>query len=529
MQAYSKKIFCTGLMSFLLLSCTSAPIKTSVATDVTESQNVFTHDIEKEQAAFDELAAGTEHIEQEITGPKGAQAKSAVATGDYQPYVKIKEIGYGATAKEARRDALESLISSIQIDVLKLVKLCTNDFGDCGSVVKVNTQSELPILGAHYQRLNSTPNNEKFLVWIDSKNSLPMYVRDLDRLSLQIEKSLRTLETLKSASQRYRVIDDLVGTILQYDKKRIVANALGGYLEKKRLGVSVSELQEELKQLGEKASSLGFAAKILVKDIAVSHIFVQAAHVKNTQEVTPFANAVREYVSAYLETVSAEHAAKYTMQGEYEILDNGDIFLNYQLTDANYKVVNRNSIIIEKSAHDSFRSKPSALEFEQVFHSNTALSNEFKAELKTQDGSDSLYYKIGERVTLSVRLNKPGYYYIIGHITQSNDEFSYLLELNDGVGDEKFTRYISTEQANHYVEIASFDVIPPHGVEHLQLIASNQAIKKLPKYSYDNGYYVISGSKGSTVQAVRSVRGLGRHTERHTLRSESTLTYTTAQ
>jgi hypothetical protein len=49
--------------------------------------------------------------------------------------------------------------------------------------------------------------------------------------------------------------------------------------------------------------------------------------------------------------VSVKHAGKYTMQGEYEILENGDIFLSYQLIDLNYKVINRNSIVIAKAAH----------------------------------------------------------------------------------------------------------------------------------------------------------------------------------
>jgi len=529
MHLRSKNIFYTGLIPFLLLSCTSAPVSKPIEPEIIYEKKVFIHDAQKVQAAFKKLETGTEQVDQKIKIPASPQNNTAMPVEKHQPYVKIKEIGYGATVNEARRDALESLVSSIQIDVLKLVKLCTNDFGDCGSVVKVNTQTELPILGAHYQRLNSTPNNERFLVWIDSKNSLPMYVRDLDRLSIQIEKSQRSLETLKSSNQRYRVIDDLLGLILQYDKKRVVANALGGYTKKLRPKSSVSKLEEELKHLEKKASSLGFAAKVLVKNISAQNIFVQAPHVKNTREVTPFAKAIQEYVSAYLDTVSAEHAAKYTMRGEYEILDNGDIFLNYHLIDLNYKIVNRNSIIIEKAAHYSFRSQPAALEFERVFNSNVALSNEFHAELKTQDGADSLYYKIGERITLFARLNKPGYYYIIGHITQTNGELSYLLELNDGQGNEQFIRYISAEQANHYVEIASFDVIPPHGVEHLQLMASSEVIKKLPNYSYDNGYYVLKGSKGHVLQTVRSVRGLGLHKETNALKAESTLTYTTAK
>jgi len=471
----------------------------------------------KNQYVKDGLSAGIE----QSPSMKNANNKAPV-------YVKIKGLGYGSTVKEARRDALENLISSIRIDVFKVVNLCTNNLGDCGSVVKVNTKADLPVLGGQYQRLSDASGNVRFLVWIDSISSLPLYRHDLDKLLVQIGRAADHLETLKLVEQRYQVIDELLGLIEQYDKKHLVASALGAK-NLTRLAVNAHDLKSELKRLEHKASSLAFAAKVLAKNIVVGGIFVQAARVKNTQEVTPFAHAIKEYLSTHLATVSAQKVAKYTLQGEYEILEKGDIYLSYQLVDLNYKVINRNSVIIKATAHQAFRSKPTAVKFEQAFHNNIVLSSAFRAELKTQDGSNALYYKIGDRVKLFVRLNKPGYYYIIGHITQANGEMSYLLELNDGQGNEQFVRYISAEQANHYVEIAAFDVIPPHGVEHLQLMASSQSFKNLPSYSYENGYYVIQGSKGRVIQTLSSVRGLRLQKNNKQLTSESTLTYTTAK
>jgi hypothetical protein len=221
MQLLLKRILYIAILPFLLFACASTPTDSSVKTEDFSKKTAVTYDRQREQTAFVELETGIEQTNQENRPQLISQNNTVIPVEKYQPYVKIKEIGYGATVNEARRDALENLVSSIQINVLKLVKLCTNDFGDCGSVVKVNTQSELPIMGAHYQRLNSAQNNEKFLVWIDSKSSLPIYVRDLDRLSSQITKALGILETLKPASQRYRVIDELLGLILQYDKKQI--------------------------------------------------------------------------------------------------------------------------------------------------------------------------------------------------------------------------------------------------------------------------------------------------------------------
>ena len=144
-------------------------------------------------------------------------------------------------------------------------------------------------------------------------------------------------------------------------------------------------------------------------------------------------------------------------------------------------------------------------------HNNLALSNQFRAELKTLHGSETLYYKAGDNLRLLVRLNQAGYYYIVGHVLREGEQFSYLLALNEGRGDDKFVRYIAQDQANKYIEIAEFLVSPPYGAEHLQLVASNKIFTQLPRYNYypnSEGYYVIRGSDGNASAGVEMTRGL---------------------
>jgi len=438
--------------------------------------------------------------------------------------------GYGATVDEARRDALNNLAGSVQVDVLKEVNTCKNQQGDCGSVIKVNTRSELPILGAKYQRMPNEQGAIHFQVWIDSQSSLPLYTRELDQLNSKIKNHSRVLNKVSNDQQRYRLMSDIVNMTQQYEKKLLVANILGGYKNKARAQVDINNLRTQLQQLERKASTLSFAAKVLTKDISVGDIYLHPPRPKGVQEVTPFASMIKENMSPLLQTVSLPNKAKYSMEGEYTLLDDGDIYLTYHLIDLNYRVIASHSVIVEKSAHKRFRSKPISMSFEALLHNDIALSNDFRAELKTLQGTETLYYKVGESLKLLVRLNRAGYYYIIGHVMREGEQFSYLLDLNDAEGNNRFIRYIPQDQVNKYIEVAEFEVMPPYGAEHLQLIASSKKITRLPAYQYRprDGYYMLKGSEGNVMAGVNLTRGLRiKQNKNNVLTSEATLTYTT--
>lgn len=474
-----------------------------------------THNAVAKQQAFNELDAAM-----------GIKAKAQIKT--------IVGNGYGKTVDKARRDALKNLAGSIQVDVVNQVKTCTNQYGDCGSVVQVNTRSELPILGVQYQRLANEQGLIRFQAWIDSQYSLPIYVRELDKLNQAIADNQHALRKNLSADRRYQITRALVANIHKYDKKRLVANVLGGYQQQARPKVDLNKLQDQLKQLEGRANSLRFAAKILAQGIKVKNIYLHPPTPKNVQEVTPFAFALKKHLSPLLHTVSLPERAKYNMEGEYEILANGNIFVSYRLVDLNYKVLNSNSVIIERVAHQAFRSKPTAVSFEMLLHNNIALSNQFRAELKTLHGSETLYYKGGDTIKLLVRLNQAGYYYIVGHVLRHGAQFSYLLELNDAQGDARFVRYIPQDQANKYIEIAEFEVSPPYGTEHLQLVAANKKFTHLPRHAYlylpeeGTGYYALEGSQGNVAAGVMKTRALRiKQNKNKVLTSETSLTYTT--
>ncbi len=495
------------------------------------------HNAAAQKAAFDELDVEMGLKKRPVAPQKAVQSyepinKPASITAQSPSKEKATQRivgnGYGENTDLARRDALNNLASSIQINVSKIVASCTNHSGDCGSVVKVNTHTNLPILGAQYQRLANEQGSIRFQVWLDNVQALPLYIAELDRQAKKINKNKRLLARKLKPAVRYRVLSSVVNLAEKYDKHRLVANALGGYKNPPRPDINLDELKHELERLEGKAGSLAFAAKTLTKGITEQAIYLQPPRPKNSQEVTPFAAKLNTNIRQGLKTVTRPELAKYTLEGEYNILIDGDIFIRYNLVDLDYNVLKTKSVTVEKSAYKGLRAKPQAVSFEALLNDNIAVSNEFQVELKTLQGSNSLNYKARETIRLLVRLNKAGYYYIIGHVTKQGEQLSYLLDLNDGSGNEKFIRHIPQDQANKYMEVATFEVTPPFGVEHLQVIASNKKIKQLPSY-YDNGdYFILKGSKGNAAKGVSLTRALKRKQNKGSMQTtEATLTYTT--
>ena len=81
-------------------------------------------------------------------------------------------------------------------------------------------------------------------------------------------------------------------------------------------------------------------------------------------------------------------------------------------------------------------SKPKSVNFSQLLHNGYVVSNEFRAELNTNLGKQDLLFTQGQDIELFVKLNSPGYFYIVSHNTQDNT--SYLMEINDATGKRAF-------------------------------------------------------------------------------------------
>jgi hypothetical protein len=202
--------------------------------------------------------------------------------------------------------------------------------------------------------------------------------------------------------------------------------------------------------------------------------------------------------------------ADYQYSGQYLVHEQG-LRLSYNLIDRDGNTVKAQVVELTPDSYQRFRTTALAPDFDTLLHKGYAVASDFKAQLNTNKGSSQLLFEKGETAQLLVKMNKAGYFYMVGHSKNDEIEISYLLDMNEAGGNRRFIFYINADDANKWVSIGEFEISPPFGVESLQLIASEKdLVNNLPEYNYDNasGYYVVARNIEEGVELTRKTRGL---------------------
>lgn len=437
----------------------------------------------------------------------------------------------------AKKIAMADLAKSVQVQVEDNTEICQQSGGnssdDCNFVKQsIHTETDIPLMGIEFVRLEQA---NSWQARLDSTRALPVYRDELSRRFSEIEELNELFEETKDKENKFQILSKLIARVKSYHKHRLVAFMLG---EKnlKRSPVREAELMSLLLEVEKQADSLLFAARLIARKMNKQWVYIYPPRHRDAKEITPFASAMKDQLASIIRPVHDLQRAEYTMNGQYQVLDNGDIHLSYQLLDQNHETRQVASVKIKKKAYKGYRVNPIAPDFDALLHQKVAVSNQFRSEITTAQGSRDLLIKKGERIKLVTRINRAGYFYIVGHVVREGEQFSYLLPLQDAEGNDAFVKYVPPDQANRYVELGEFEIEPPFGVEHLQLIASNKNLRdKLPSYKWDEvkGYFVLSKTNGNALEGVVITRGLkpkwqvNKDERKKTLSHESSLTFTT--
>ena len=442
--------------------------------------------------------------------------------------------GYGPSEEAARQAAVADLVSSIQVQVKAVVESCTQLVGkkaeDCGSRVLTRSVSDLPLLGLSFVKTASGREAFGARAQLLPETSMPLYASVLQRLNKDFLAGSAVLANTKGRAERYALLGRQLTTLLAIQDHRLVASALG--LRSEEAPASEASLLAMRSELEDNADSLPYAAKLLLKELEGHVRTAEPLRPVNSREATPLGSALSDALRAELSTrvASALH-----LTGEYRLLDSGEVDVLLEVRDeATRRVLALRSVRLLKAAYAGYRAEPLAPDFEKLLRQGEAISGDLRAELVTTQGSQTLKFKSGESIKLAARLNRAGYFYVVGHVLRPDGQFSYLLPLQEGENDARFIRRIPADQANHYIEIGEFIIEPPYGTEHLQIIASSQPIKGvLPPYEMDpqSGYYKVSGSNGNAKAGLVKTRGLKPkvQAQAEAFIAESTLTFTTVE
>lgn len=424
--------------------------------------------------------------------------------------------GYGPTQARAKERALSDLAAAVQVEVKSdSLSVCAKNKDKkarsrCSFEEEIRTSADLPLLGVKYRDLPKLLGQEGKSALLDSSQVLRLYRTVLGDLRGSISERNKALKKTTDKDDRYRMLHEQLAELRQYRKHRLVATLLSTETVPE-VPVTEAQLWKQIRDLEKSADSLPFAARLLAKGINYRGIYVFPPRHRDAVEITPFAAALSKALAAQLKTVAKPDKARYIMKGEYDILENNDIRISYEVMDKRFKILKTQSARLSHAAWKDFRAQPLAPDLDQLVHQRIAVSNAFRASLITDRGSRDLLFCQGETTRIMAKMNRTGYFYIVGNVVQDGKEFSYLLDLNDVDGPYRFMRYVPPEEVNHLIELGEFEVNAPFGIEHLQLFAANEDQKdEIPDYRWDEkmNYYVIKDSLGNAKRGISYVRGL---------------------
>lgn len=449
-----------------------------------------------------------------------------LACGLLLPYTisaDISGIGFAQTNKEAKKEALSDLSQVIKSEVRTSFESISTDAGSkAKSNIKIS--SNLPILGADFTFIDRALEVEANVKLTPSKVN-KLYTKKLQNLNKEIDSLLKELKVSKSSTLKLKLYEDIFSLLNEYDRYESVAIILDANLVK-RPAITKAKIKVQLAKLTSNIDSINMASTVLADSFKNKKIFVYPPLLQNNTTVAQFGSVLQKELKSKLNSTSTPKTSLYLLVGEYTLTKNAMV-LNYELlsTKTN-EVVKSKTISINPLAYKNLITKPKGIDFDSLLNSGIVSSNSLKVSLNSNRGSENLLFNKGEEVELFVKLNKMGYYYIVGYTQTKNTKQSYLLELSEGHGNSKFVNFINADDANRWMSLGAFTIEPPFGIESIQVIASNKKITSLPHTQYDenSGYYLISKD---IKKALVKTRGLKKKVSKKAQMSEDVMSFTT--
>jgi len=427
---------------------------------------------------------------------------------------------------EAKKTALDDLTHNISVVVQSDYNsfVSKDDKNNYNKQINklVSIKSELPILGAKFAY---EKQSEMMTVQLQSDTALKLYTTKLNEFKIEIDKLLKKIETSKSADEKYSLYELTLNLLNSYEKHEIVALMLG--LDKKEpLQISSTDIETKMIALSKNINTIELASKLLAKNFKQKNIFIYPLTTNGSHEVTPFARVLRDTVASNINIAQTPKESEYYLSGTYTIAKDG-LFLTYNLQDKQNNTLKSSSLFLDSTAYKNLEAKPKNLTFdEEVENGKDKLKSDLKVDLTLKDfGSKQVLLKSGDEVQLIAKSNRQAYIYLIGHTLHENEKFSYLVELQEANGDERFLYTLGAADVNKPIPLPlSFTVSEPYGYENIQMFASTSK-PELPTCKMRDGLCVIGDQPKIVVAKTRALKAK----KQDEMKAEASLSFTTTQ
>jgi hypothetical protein len=436
--------------------------------------------------------------------------------------ITLRNEARAATEAQAKREALAALADSIFVNVQSESSSYVEGSGKRKDELRIKTSSDIPLIGVGIN-CDSAGGEVLCKVSLDSGKSLALYANKLKELLSEIT-TLDGRIAKATVNERYVPLTQALTLIEQYEKYRAVAQLLGEtqFTAPPR---SRGDTEAQLRELEKSLSSIELAAQILTRGVRAEAMYIYPAMPHGSHEVTPFGRVMRDRLAQSITSVESPDKAQTYFKGEYELLDNS-IHLTYRLLDASGNTLETRVATLAPSAYKGLQVKPSSVDFDKLLHDGVVESGDFRAQLSTRRGSEALLFNEHEEIELLVKLNRPGYFYVVGHVVKKDENYSYLVELESADTDRRFVRRVNADDVNKWMSIGKFEATAPFGVESIQLVASKEdSLSRLPQHQLDkrSELYVVAASAKEGITKTRALK----RKEDNGYQAETVLMFTT--
>lgn len=417
--------------------------------------------------------------------------------------------GFGDNQESARANAMAELSFIIYSDVAaSLSQSSVTDMNTAEQQMtkQIDITTALPVIGARIST-EKTDDGYKCTAAI-GEYSIPAYYANLKEASSALAE-LNTKYKSADDTEKYRILRAMASLRDNFDK----LNRVYVYLTGKSYQTDVPDKQwiaASTAAMTDKFTSMRLCASVMAGELSGRNVYLYYPMYEGSDEVTEFSEAFRDMLAQGLKTVKDINSADSFISADYAVTHDG-MFITAYLTDKDGKTVKTSSKVLAPSAYKNYETKPSSLSIEKLLKEGLVKSSDLTARITTNNGKKAVLYKKGDTVELFIKVNRPSYVYITGHVAKMKEKYSYLLDLYDAGGDRRFIRYIDGDDVNRWLSVGQFKVVPPFGTEMFQMIASeNDPDGKLPAYEYNsqNGIYKIADKPEQGVVAVRALKRL---------------------
>ena len=417
--------------------------------------------------------------------------------------------GYGATPEAARAAAGADL--ALRLQRRAAVRLDSVPGKTAASTKRaIAGGRELPLIKVELS--DAGANGAEFLQQARLTDaSLAAYEREATRLA----QGLRHLNPSRMSA---RELDDAFAHLDQYLRIRAVLGVLSSAAQ---AGLELDESQvwrSAVSRLTSASGARDVAQKVKLERADIGQCRIVAPVRADSAEATALSASITEELHSAASSAARDEGAECTLDGRYTQIG-GRIVLTLFLLDAWFNTQRAFAFVLPAAAGQSSRSQPTTnfaatlsrglVRVELPNGTTTPSSRQaMEVDVRMGRGNRGLFYRPGERDKLFVKLDRSGYYYIVGHLQKEAERFSYLMEIGEPGSAERFVRWVSPDQARRWQTVSDFTVEAPTGLEAVQVFATSEPPQKmLPPARFDpkRKLHLIGTDP---VDAIERARGL---------------------